>query len=135
MSIFKQTMDREQYAGGSAFIQLSCSATGDWTDQNGQSVGTTTTSGIVKLKSPGAYQCINLNGDGAGIVTLPPAASMPLAMILILAPTGATNDDISVYDEETGGEISTYGDMDADLDRCIFISNGINWKEIFEVVA
>ena len=135
MSIFKQTMDREQYAGGSAFVQLTCSAAGDWTDQNGQSIGTTTTSGILKLRSPGAYQCISAAADTAAIVTLPPAASMPLAMILILAPTGATGGDISVYDEETGGEISTYGDMDADLDRCIFISNGINWKEIFEVVA
>ena len=135
MSIFKQTMDREQYAGGSAFVQLTCSAAGDWTDQNGQSIGTTTTSGILKLRSPGAYQCISAAADTAAIVNLPPAASMPLAMILILAPTGATGGDISVYDEETGGEISTYGDMDADLDRCIFISNGINWKEIFEVVA
>lgn len=135
MSIFKEIIDREQWAGGSAFNLLAVDAAGNWTDQRGNNIGTTATSGIVKLRSPGAYMCTSALADAGAIVYLPPAAAMPLAMILIVAVTGATGGDISVYDQETGSEISTYGDMDADLDRAIFISNGLTWDVVLEIVA
>ena len=135
MSKLRAMIHEDQYAGGSAFVLLTCSAAGNWTDQNGTSVGTSATSGIMHIKNPGSYMCISAAADAAAIVYLPPAAAFPGSTILIVAPTGATAGDISVYDEETGAEISTYGDMDADNDRAVFVSNGLTWDVVLEVVA
>jgi len=124
-----------QLMAGSGGVFLSCSATLDWTDQNGKSVGTTPTSGIYKMKVPQFITAISAGSDTEAIIYLPPAASCPMGIAGVYAPTGATGGDISVYDEETGAEITTYGDMDADGDRALWISTGISWFILVEVVA
>lgn len=124
-----------QNMGGSMGLYLACSATLDWTDQNGKSVGTTSTSGIYKMKTPGFITAISAGSDGEAIIYLPPAASCPLGIAGVYAPTGATGGDISVYDEETGAEINTYGDLDADADVAVWISYGIGWTLLYDGVA
>ena len=119
-----------------AILHLSCSATKDWTDlDGGNSVGTTTTSGIYMMKGPGCIIAVSAAGDGNAIIYVPPAQTCPGKTVVIHAPTGATADDISVFDHETGAEISTYGAMDADADHAIFISTGIAWVLEYDGVA
>ena len=75
------------------------------------------------------------NADGSGVLYLPPVTEAVGRMYYIVAPTGATGGDISVYTREAGSEITTYGDMDADDDHAIFFSDGKNWRTIFDGVA
>jgi hypothetical protein len=74
-------------------------------------------------------------GDAAAIVILPSKAEAVGRMYYICATTGSTGGDISVYDKETGAEISTYGDLDADDDHVIFFCDGINWRVLLDGVA
>jgi hypothetical protein len=73
--------------------------------------------------------------DAAAIIYLPSVAEAAGKSYYICAPTGATGGDISVYDKESGAEITTYGDMDADDDHAIFFSDGRSWRTIFDGVA
>jgi hypothetical protein len=120
---------------GESYLYLTCSATSDWTDQFSVSVGTTTTSGIYHMKSPGIIHAVSAAADAAAIIYLPPAAKFPGGICGVYAPTGATGGDISVYDWETGAEITTYGDLDADGDHAVWLSMGFVWVLIFDGVA
>ena len=73
--------------------------------------------------------------DATGIVTLPSLAEAFGKFYYIEAPTGASAGDISVYEKETGAEISTYGDLDADNDFVILFSTGKAWKVATNGVA
>ena len=119
---YADLVSRVQRLDGEAFLRLNFAATGLVTDQFSNDVGTTSTSGIYKMKQPEFIQAVSALADAAAIIYLPPAASCPLGIAGVHAPTGATGGDISVYDEETGAEISTYGDLDADNDHVVFIS-------------
>lgn len=132
---FQNMIHQNQFLGGSNTLYLACSATGAWTDQNGVMVGTTTTSGIFKMKVPLFIIAISAAADATAIIYLPPAISCPLAHVGVYAPTGATGGDISVYDEETGAEITTYGDLDADADLAVWMSVGISWQLEYDGVA
>jgi hypothetical protein len=115
---------------------LSCDANGKWTElATGKDVGSTPTSGIYYMDAPGGIIAHSDAGDGVAIIFLPPAQTCPGECCVVHAPTGATDDDISVYDHETGAEISTYGQMDADADYAIWISTGIAWVLEFDGVA
>jgi hypothetical protein len=117
-------------------LVLNCSATKDWTDGKGDSVGTTTTSGIYKVK-PGdtCIRAISAAADAAAILMLPAVSQVAGKFFYIEAPTGAAAGDISVYDEESGAEISTYGDLDADDDHVILFSTGYAWRVVLDGVA
>jgi len=73
--------------------------------------------------------------DGVGIVTLPSLAEAVGKFYFISAPTGATAGDVSLYEKETGSELSTYGDMDADDDHLILFSDGQKWRVVLNGVA
>jgi hypothetical protein len=73
--------------------------------------------------------------DAAGIIYLPSKAEAAGGIYYITAPTGATGGDISVTEKENATEITTYGDLDADGDWCIYICDGINWKVLKSGVA
>ena len=135
MSKFKDFVDGSNLLGGEAFLRLSFSAAGLVTDQFGNDVGTTSTSGIYKMQVPGFIQAVSALADTGAIIYLPPAAAFPLGICGIHAPTGLAGGDISVYDEETGAEISTYGDLDADNDHVAFLSMGYQWVLLFDGVA
>ena len=68
--------------------------------------------------------------DATGIVTLPSLAEATGKTYFINAPTGSTGDDVSVYEKETGSELSTYGDLDADDDFVYLLSDGQAWRVI-----
>ncbi len=72
--------------------------------------------------------------DDAVDIKLPPMAEAVGKFYFIQAPVGATND-VSVLDHETGTEISTYGDMDADDDHALFFCTGRAWIHIYDGVA
>ena len=66
---------------------------------------------------------------GAGIITLPSLAEAVGKFYFISAPTGgATDDDISLYQKETGAELTTYGALDTDDDHVILFSDGTKWR-------
>lgn len=73
--------------------------------------------------------------DAAAIIYLPAVADAVGRFYYICATTGATAGDISVYSKETGAEITTYGDLDADDDHVVFFSDGINWRVVLDGVA
>jgi hypothetical protein len=73
--------------------------------------------------------------DASAIITLPSKAEAVGKFYYICAPTGASAGDISVYDKETGAEITTYGDMDADDDHAIFFCDGMKWRVVLNGVA
>jgi len=77
--------------------------------------------------------------DAAGIVTLPSLAEAVGKFYLIVAPTGSTAGDISVYEKETGAEYagsgSDDGDLDADDDHVMVFSDGSKWRTILDGVA
>ena len=73
--------------------------------------------------------------DDAGIITLPSKGEAAGKFYFIYAPTGAAGGDISLYDKETGAEITTYGDMDADDDHLLLFCDGRNWRMVLEGVA
>lgn len=65
--------------------------------------------------------------DGTALITLPSKAEAVGRIYSILAPTGASGGDISVYDKESGSEWTTEGDLDADADNLICFCNGKAW--------
>jgi len=76
--------------------------------------------------------------DAAGIVTLPSLAEAVGKFYLIVAPTGATAGDISVYEKETGAEYAGSGDdgdLDADDDHILLFSDGSQWRTILDGVT
>jgi len=66
--------------------------------------------------------------DATGIVTLPSLAEAVGKFYFISAPTGSTGNDVSVYEKETGSELTTYGDLDTDDDHVILFSDGTKWR-------
>jgi len=73
--------------------------------------------------------------DDLGIVTLPSLAESVGQHYYIVAPTGAAGGDISLYEKETGAELATNGDMDADGDHLLLYSNGVSWLTRLDGVA
>ena len=73
--------------------------------------------------------------DATGIVTLPSLAEAVGKFYYIVAPTGAAGNDISLYEKETGSELATNGDMDADGDYLLLYSDGTAWRTIVDGVA
>jgi len=73
--------------------------------------------------------------DGVGIITLPSLTEAAGRHYFIIAPTGATAGDISLYEKETATELATNGDMDADLDHLILFSTGLSWLTRLDGVA
>ena len=78
---------------------------------------------------------ISSGGDGTGIVTLPSLAEAVGKLYFISAPTGSAGGDISLYEKETGSELSTNGDMDADDDHLLLFSDGTKWRTVIDGVA
>jgi len=78
---------------------------------------------------------ISSGADDAGIVTLPSLAEAVGKLYFISAPTGAAGGDISLYEKETGAELATNGDMDADDDHLILFSDGTKWRTVLDMVA
>ena len=78
---------------------------------------------------------ISSGADAAGIITLPSLAEAVGKFYFISAPTGATGGDISLYEKETGAELTTYGDLDADDDHVILFSDGTKWRIALNGVA
>lgn len=72
--------------------------------------------------------------DATGIVTLPALAEAVGKIYYIVAPTGVTGDDVSLYEKETGSEY-TDGDMDADGDYLILFCTGAGWLTLKTNVA
>jgi hypothetical protein len=77
----------------------------------------------------------SVTGDGNAIATLPPLAEMTGKMICIKAPKAATGGDLSLYEHETGSELSTYGDLDADGDVVVLYCVGDAWVPLYETVS
>lgn len=77
--------------------------------------------------------------DATGIVTLPPIAEASGKFYFIVAPTGATGNDVSIYIKETGAEYAGFdtddGDLDADDDHIMLFCDGVQWRTIFNGVA
>jgi len=73
--------------------------------------------------------------DGSGIITLPSLNEAAGKFYFIVAPTGAAGGDISLYEKETGSELSTYGDLDADDDHVLLFSDGTAWRVVLDGVA
>ena len=78
---------------------------------------------------------VSSGADGVGIVTLPSVAEAAGRWYHIAAPTGAAGGDISLYVKETGAELATNGDMDADNDYLLLFSTGKAWLTIVDGVA
>jgi len=82
--------------------------------------------------------CIVANtalADGEAIIHLPSLSEAAGQFYFICAPTGATGGDISVYEKETGAELTTYGDLDADDDHVLLFSDGLKWRIVLNGVA
>ncbi len=96
----------------------------------------TTTSPTYQMK-PGdtVISAISSAGAGAGIITLPSLAEACGKHYFIIAPTGAAGDDISLYEKETGAELTTNGDMDADGDHLILFAGPTAWYTRLDGVA
>lgn len=73
--------------------------------------------------------------DGIAIVTLPAVSEAVGQHYYVVAPTGAAAGDISLWEKETGAELATNGDMDADGDHLILYSTGISWLTRLDGVA
>lgn len=78
---------------------------------------------------------VSSEADGTGLVYLPPAAACAGRFYYIIAPTGATAGDISLMVRETGAELGTNGDMDADGDYLLLFCTGITFLTIVDGVA
>lgn len=78
---------------------------------------------------------VSSQADAASIITLPSLAEATGGFFFISAPTGATAGDISVYEKETGAELATYGDLDADDDHVLLFSDGTKWRIALDGVA
>jgi hypothetical protein len=117
-------------------LRLTCDAAGLWSVDGVTSLGTTATSGIYNMK-PGDQLIIAISAaaDAAAILVLPGLQEAAGKFYYISAPTGAAGGDISVYEKETGTELATYGDLDADDDHFIIFSDGIQWRIVLDGVA
>lgn len=73
------------------------------------------------------------SSSGAVVLTLPSKAEAIGGFYYIEAPSGASND-VSVFDKESGSEISD-GDMDADDDHLILYCSGRLWRTVLDGVA
>ena len=82
-----------------------------------------------------AISAVSSGDDGVAIITLPALAEAYQAFYYIEAPTGATGGDISLYEKETGAELSTYGDLDADDDHVILYPGKSAWRVVLDGVA
>ena len=99
-------------------------------------VNLTTASPTYQMKpSDTVVHAYSAAGDGVGIVTLPSLVEAAGRHYFIIAPTGEAAGDISLYEKETGAELATNGDMDADNDHIILFSTGISWLTRLDGVA
>jgi hypothetical protein len=76
--------------------------------------------------------------DGSVILTLPSVAECVGKFYYIIIPdvnNPGTTGDCSLYVKETGAELTTNGDMDADGDYILLYSDGIQWRTIVDGVA
>jgi hypothetical protein len=76
--------------------------------------------------------------DATGIVTLPSLAEAVGKFYYIVAPTGNTGDDVSLYEKETGSEYTgggDDGDLDTDGDDIILFSTGKEWLTVLDGVT
>ena len=76
---------------------------------------------------------ISDQADAAAILTLPSIAEACGKFYYICSPTGAAAGDISIYEKETGAELTTYGDHDADDDWVILYSDGRKWRNVANI--
>lgn len=74
-------------------------------------------------------------GDDVAIVTLPSLAEAVGKFYFIVAPVGHSAYHLSLYEKETGAELATNGDMDADDDHLILFSDGAVWRTVLDGVA
>jgi len=99
-------------------------------------INLTTASPTYQMKpSDTVVHAYSAAADGVGIITLPSLTEAAGRHYFIIAPTGATAGDISLYEKETGTELATNGDMDADLDHLILFSTGLSWLTRLDGVA
>lgn len=83
---------------------------------------------------PGDFLVVAESAGGAVIVTLPSLAEAIIgAVYTIIAPAGATAD-VSVYQKETGAELTTYGDLDANADILSVVCAGEAWSVVGSTV-
>ena len=136
MSKFSDMVNADMSHYGQGIMRLVCSATLAWTDEHGLMVGTSSTSGIYRMKAgDNCITAINAGGDDNAIIYLPPVHEAAGRHYFIIAPTAATADDISLYVTETQAELSTNGDMDADGDHILLYSTGAAWLTRLDGVA
>lgn len=96
----------------------------------------TTASPTYQMKaSDNVISFVSSAADAVAIVTLPSLAEAVGQHYYIVAPTGAAGGDISLYEKETGVELTTNGDMDADGDHLLLYSNGVAWLTRLDGVA
>lgn len=117
-------------------LRISMDATGNWTEDGVVVVGTAALSFKYQMK-PGDHVVIAISAgsDGEAIVILPSLQEAAGQFYFIVAPTGAAGGDISLYEKETGTELTTNGDMDADDDHILLFSDGTAWRTILDGVA
>ena len=117
-------------------LRLTCDAAGKWTKDGSTSLGTSTTSGIYNMKPADTLiVAISAAADAVAILVLPSLQEAAGKFYYVSAPTGLAAGDISVYEKETGAELATYGDLDADDDHVLLFSDGIQWRVILDGVA
>ena len=78
---------------------------------------------------------ISAAADAAAIIVLPSLQEACGKFYYICAPTGLAGGDISVYEKETGAELATFGNMNADDDHAVFFSDGVQWRTVLDGVA
>ena len=72
--------------------------------------------------------------SAAIIITLPDMAETTGNIISITAPAGDTDDTVSVYVNETGSVIATYGVLDADGDILVVFCTGRAWLVLYSLL-
>ena len=99
-------------------------------------IALTTASPTYQMKaSDNVISFTSAAADAIAIVTLPSVAESVGQHYYIVAPTGSTGGDISLYEKETGAELATNGDMDADGDHLLLYSSGVAWLTRLDGVA
>jgi len=71
---------------------------------------------------------------GQAIVTLPSLAEAVGKFYFITAPVAGGDDDVSLYEKETGAEYAN-GDMSDDDDHILLFSDGSKWRTILDGVT
>jgi len=136
MSQFSDMVNADMSHYGQGVLRLTMSATLAWTDEHGTMVGTSTTSGIYRMKAWDlSVIAISAGADTEAKIYLPPISEAAGRHYFIIAPTAATAGDISLYQPETGAEFATNGDMDADGDHLLLFSTGAAWLTRLDGVA